>query len=181
MKKDKVEINTEELKPTVLGEVTTEKNNLLPLISTFVIFIGIIYFLPDITSLANKLLGKSQDSETPITKETSELKCTKDEEMLVYYFENEKLIKVRDYNKYFKDSTKYEESYESNKKLIEEYSTYKGITAKITDLDDGYDMLIIIDLKKVNQANIKDVKYYNLNKNETILKTDMTSKEFICS
>jgi len=61
-KKKKVEevvINYEELKPTVLKTIEEEKSSMIPIILLFVIFLSVVYFLPDLTLLYEQYMEKN--------------------------------------------------------------------------------------------------------------------------
>ena len=63
----KIVINNEELKPTVLYTIKEKKASLLGVIIVFALFIGVVYFLPQATALYEKYT-KKDDTSIPSVK-----------------------------------------------------------------------------------------------------------------
>lgn len=66
-RKKKIVIVDQELTPTVLATIENKKTGLIGLFLLFIIFGGVVYYLPDISVYVEKYLNPSSSSNTPNT------------------------------------------------------------------------------------------------------------------
>ena len=67
IKKSDIKLSDEELVPSTIGFMEEEKTGPWGLIILFAVFIGVAFFLPQITDYTNKLLGKTDPTDpTPV-------------------------------------------------------------------------------------------------------------------
>lgn len=85
-KKEKVVIIDEELRPTVLATIEEKKSSVLGIIVLFAIFLAIVYYLPEITSLYEKYILKV-DVNPPVQKPQEDDPLAEPGEVTQYPFE----------------------------------------------------------------------------------------------
>ena len=71
-KVNNVVIGNEELTPTTIGIYNNKTKNPIGIILLVIVFISIVFFLPDIQSYVNKFLGKEESNNTNYTNKENE-------------------------------------------------------------------------------------------------------------
>ena len=108
-KKEQIIINNEELQTTTLGYLEDEKKGPWGLIILFSIFILVAIFLPNITNVVNKLLGKNTTGIIEPKVDPNKKDNNDDSEVIKMYDLSDSL--VFEYNKIkFSDFKKYQEN-----------------------------------------------------------------------
>ncbi|MEG1506220.1 MAG: hypothetical protein RR478_01845 [Bacilli bacterium] len=98
-KKNEVVINNKELEPTVLATLKPKKTNLIGLILLFIVFIGVVIFLPDISKFVEDYKNKDIPINAPI-KPSDKLDDKEDlpEEVKKYKYVSDLVITKENFN-----------------------------------------------------------------------------------
>ncbi|MEG1892504.1 MAG: hypothetical protein RR189_01250, partial [Bacilli bacterium] len=92
-KKNEVVINNKELEPTVLATLKPKKTNLIGLILLFIVFIGVVVFLPEISKFVEDYKNKDIPINAPIKpNDKNEDKEDKPEEIKKYKYTSDLVI-----------------------------------------------------------------------------------------
>lgn len=122
---------------------------------------------------------KNEQYYPNITLDNNELTCLKDNDNIIYTFIDNKLSSIKHTIVNSKDSINYEENFNEIQEYVNKYNTYNGISGSLDNDDNGYNAIIMINLRNVvDEIN----KYYF--KSDTLAKVvnfEMEAYGFDCN
>ena len=139
----------------------------------------------DIYSKATKLemVLRTEDTYPTVELTNNKLTCSDDDESIVYGFENNKLISIRDMFTYEKGSNPeiYSEDLLNYKSKMESLSRLDGITAVLTENETGFITSILIDYSNADYKQISSNKnYYIKDTYARVINFEMNAKGYTC-
>lgn len=132
-------------------------------------------------------ISETQYPKVEFTSQIDEydvLTCSRGNDTMEYYFEDNMLIKEKE--KYFEesmDSTNYQENLNDYKNKSENYNNIDGITATFVETSSDFTMISEIELEKIQDITIKNLQVYKLFKYRTNSRTvafEMNSMGYTC-
>jgi hypothetical protein len=110
----------------------------------------------------------------------STLTCTKNNEKIVYTFENEKLTKIKHSDNIEKSKDEYDEKYSYYNGLYKNYHSKAGISSSFSTEDEVLNFKLTVDYTK-NAPKIEDRLYFSKDTAPRIVNFKVESWEYECS
>ena len=107
--------------------------------------------------------------------------CSKSGEQINYTFADEKLISIKHtINDSNINDANYLNRYNNYQREANTYNTLEGFTATFNGTDNGYSIIVSIDLEKTNSKNLTNKYYYNFGSEPKVVSFEMQTYGFSC-
>lgn len=109
------------------------------------------------------------------------LSCNNTNENIVYYFTDNKLIKISDaYNYSNTDASTYNNNLKIYQDQTAKYNNFEGVTSSIADTSYSFTINTQIDLDKANIEQLESYYYFKKDTDPKIVKFEMEAQRFTC-
>lgn len=108
--------------------------------------------------------------------------CAKNREILIYKFKNEELLEIKHtIEENDTNAINYYVRYNNFQSKSMSYNNIDGVTATFNGSLNGYTAIFVLDLQKVNLANLNELYYYSYKTIPKVVKFEMQTYGFNCN